>query len=1361
MIKKLSNFIVNKRTLILVIMLILAVVSMVCSQFVEINEDMTKYLPDDSNMKAGIDIMAEEFPEMETSNTIRVMFDDLTSAQKEEVLTKLSEIEHVDSVDYDAESSDYNKDNHTLYVLNLSCEYGSDEELSIQDALDSEFADYTMVWKNDDTSLPHLPFIIIATALAVLLIILFVMCGSWIEPLLFLVVIGVAVVINSGTNMILGSVASVTNSISAILQLVLSMDYSIVLMNRYRQEKELEPDSKQAMKNALTNAFSSVASSSLTTVVGLLMLVFMSFKIGANLGIVMAKGVFISMICVLTMLPGIILACDKLIQKTAKKSLHIPMNWAAKFSHKLRYVMTGLFVILFIGAYILQQQTGIAYTLVEDDVIADVFPKSNTLVMVYENQDEDKVNELIAELEKDEKVNSIMGYGTILGKPYTSGELSNELGNMGEDISLNSGVIDMLYYDYYKDGKTGTMTAAEFLSFISDTVMNDETFSDFIDDDMKKNVDMLNKFADAEALTTPMNAEELADFFDMDVGNIEDLFLLYQIDKGGASTGSMTLATFADFAINEVAKDSDYSSMFDAATLSKMEQLATFTDAKKMNTPYTYTGIASLLGMDADTTKLLFTYYYALSDGYDPGTMTLPAFVDFLQNDIANHPQFSSYFDKDTMEQIKTLAAYTDKAALQKQHSTAELASMLGIDESLVKTIFVLHNAQDVSDKTMTLAQFTGFLNSNLINDPMFGSSFDEATKTQLQTMDKLIQLAVSGQKLDAATLAGITGMEETQVNAIFAYQSATSMTLPDFLNSALQLAPDNAQLGQLNGLVQLAVSGTPLDAQTLAQTFGMENDLIQIVFRLYYGSDISGKTMSMEEAVDFFLADSVMNSYMDAARIGQLQMMQKMIKASVNGTKFTYSELANLLGMDGDMLKMLYTVHASESQINNWSLSMHTIINFLMNNSDMLGSMMGSEQINSLSTAQAIINGSVNGTSYTADQISGIMGMSKEQAQQLYLLYTSRHGDTSGWTLSVKGFIDFIIDDVISNSEYADKIDADTTDMLSSARTMVDAVISGEAYTAAEMGTLLGGLTDELESSMVELMYLYAESSENADPTWTMTLETLFNYMINDVLKDPRFESVIDADMRQKLLDAEGSLDEGKQQLVTDKYSRLIITSSYPDEGTEATAFFAKLEEYGNNNLSGNYYLVGNSAMNYEMQKTFDNELLFITLLTAFAIFLIVAFTFKSISIPLILVLLVQCGVYITVTITGIMSGSMYYLALLIVECILMGATVDYGIVLTNYYCEARKAANVKDALKTAYAGSIHTIMTSGLILVTVTGIVGGMFENPTVTSIVKTISIGSLCATLLILFVLPGVLAACDKIVTKKRDRVNDQTR
>lgn len=152
--------------------------------------------------------------------------------------------------------------------------------------------------------------------------------------------------------------------------------------------------------------------------------------------------------------------------------------------------------------------------------------------------------------------------------------------------------------------------------------------------------------------------------------------------------------------------------------------------------------------------------------------------------------------------------------------------------------------------------------------------------------------------------------------------------------------------------------------------------------------------------------------------------------------------------------------------------------------------------------------------------------------------------------------------------------------------------------------------------------------------------------------------------------------------------------------------------------------------------------------------IFLIVALTFKSLIIPLILVLLVQCGVYITVSVTSMMGGNMYYLALLIVECILMGATIDYGILLTNYYREARASMDVKDALKAAYAGSTHTILTSGLILILVTAIVGNFFDEATIAAIVKTISIGALCATLLILFVLPGVLACCDRLIVKKKN-------
>ena len=130
---------------------------------------MTKYLPDDSNMKAGIDIMEAEFPAIETYNSIRVMFDDLTDADKIAIRDQLSAIANVDHVDYDSASDEYNRDNHTLYILNMSCDYGSAQEKAIDSALKSQFASYTVVWKNNDSSIPDIPMTVIITAIAILM----------------------------------------------------------------------------------------------------------------------------------------------------------------------------------------------------------------------------------------------------------------------------------------------------------------------------------------------------------------------------------------------------------------------------------------------------------------------------------------------------------------------------------------------------------------------------------------------------------------------------------------------------------------------------------------------------------------------------------------------------------------------------------------------------------------------------------------------------------------------------------------------------------------------------------------------------------------------------------------------------------------------------------------------------------------------------------------------------------------------------------------------------------------------------------------------------------------------------------------
>ena len=241
---------------------------------------------------------------------------------------------------------------------------------------------------------------------------------------------------------------------------------------------------------------------------------------------------------------------------------------------------------------------------------------------------------------------------------------------------------------------------------------------------------------------------------------------------------------------------------------------------------------------------------------------------------------------------------------------------------------------------------------------------------------------------------------------------------------------------------------------------------------------------------------------------------------------------------------------------------------------------------------------------------------------------------------------------------------------------------------------------------------------------------------------------------MRDEITGAKDTIDSAEEQLRDDTYALAVITSAYPDESAETSAFIDGLHERCGKEITGEYYLIGNSEMVYELEAGFDRELLTITLLTAVSIFIVVALTFRSLIIPAILVFIVQCGVFVTVSAVGLYGGSIYYLALLIVECILMGATIDYGIVFTSYYREARSAEkDVRDALIAAYRGSIHTVLTSGSIMVLVTMVVGPLFGNPAIEQIVKTLSVGALSAILLILFILPALIAVFDKWICRKR--------
>lgn len=1368
--QRFANFIVSRRRIVLAIMVILSLVSAFFIPRVTINTDLTKYLADSSSMKLGMQLMEEEFPEMAQTQTIRVMAKGLTEAEKQELKDRLQDIPYVDSVSHDSGEA-YNKGDYTLYLLGTSYDYGSKEEQTIESALESDFPQYQLTVQNDDTDFSDLPPSLIILALGLLMAILFLMCSSWAEPFLFMIAIGMAVILNLGTNIFLGSISNVTFSIAAILQLVLSMDYSIILMNRYRQEKRNTADKQAAMKSALVHAFSSIASSSLTTIVGLLALVFMSFKIGMDLGIVLAKGVLISMICIFTALPGLILGSSRLIEKTAKKELHISMNPVAAFSYRFRRVLSGGFAVLFVAFYFLQGNTKTAYTLEREDPIAEIFPSSNPIVMVYPNEDEQAVREIAQAFESHAKVRSIESYATTLGRRCNVQDLAQAMGELSDNMQLDSSMLGMIYYDYFAKEELPSMSVSEFIRFLSDDVLNQNSFAQYLDSSMLEQSDRVTQFADRDALIRPMNAQELADFFGFRTQDARQLMLYFYTVNGGVDPGTMSLQSFAQFVLQEVGSNPTYSSMIEASSRSQLQTLSTFTDAKAMTAPLSTGEIAKLLSLKEDDVKLLFAFYFANSNSYQPRTMTIPAFVRFLQEDLAANPQFSGYLDSASLSQIQQLSLFTSRDQNTKQRTGMELAAVLGIEPALMDQVFSLYFGSQGG--SVTLSSFLEFLVHSILENEQFAGSFDDTAKAQLVELNGIVQASAKGEKFAPQQLSGILGLHESLTAQLFQMYFQTAqlqdthrLTLVEFTtflvndiltNSAFSGYFDDAAGAQLKSIHQLAVtaaSGQELTAAQMVPVLGIDEALLSQLVSLYFAQNTQGKTMSLEQLSDFLVTNILPNSafapYFTQESKDQLGLMNTVIKASLAETAFTDSQMAELFRMDPVVLRLIYAYSDIQDSGNaSQRLSVQELVGFILENRSSLGTVLDSSILSQLALAQTFIGGAVSGKQYSPSQLAQLLDMDADTLEQIYLLYQWQSGDTNAWKLSAQQFVSFLCSNILKDTALSQNLAGGLADELPAAKVLIDAVVSGEDYTPAKMAELLGSMTDEMDAGTVSLLYLYRASQQNSSPEWKLSIQEFFTYLNDTILEDSRFAPMIDTAMRQQIADGKTQLEEGASQLQGPHYSRLIFNTVLPGESEETTAFLDRLHQLSGEKLTGDYYLIGNSAMNYEMQQSFSGELTFITLLTAIAIFLVVALTFRSFIIPLILVCIVQCGVFITVTVIGVQGYSIYYLALLIVECILMGATIDYGILFTNNYREQRQLLPPRDALREAYHSSIHTIMTSGLIMILVTGIIGYTFWDPTIAQICRTISTGALCATLLILLILPGLLATFDRFV------------
>ena len=1349
--RKVTDFIVKARYVFLTLFVILAIFSLYLGTKVNINEDIMKYLPETSEIKIGKDIMDEEFIEQDSS-VLNVMFKGLSDTEKEDTLKKLESINGVSSVLYE-NTDEYNRDKYTLYVLNVDDYDHSKTAENVYNEV-NEMKPEAMSGSIYSEWKPVLQIWIVVVAIAMAMIILTILSESYIEPWLYLISIGVAVFINKGTNIIFPSVSNITDSIVAILQLALSMDYSIMLSNRYRQEREKEKDKTKAMKNALYNSFKAILSSSITTVVGLLALVFMSFTIGRDLGLVLAKGVVLSLVSIFFCLPGLLVLCDKLIMNSKKKTINFNLKGLGKYSYKTRWVQLVFIIVSFIAAYILKGNIGILYTGTQQDEVGKHFPSTNQIAIIYENKYDEIITKYCKSIEDDEKANQVLCYGNTINEKLAYNELNQKFKDLGQDTEIDDYLIKIIYYNYYNKNTKDSMTLSEFTKFIKSDVYSNEKVSESIDDNIKENMDLLENFATKDNVNQKRTASEIANILDMNESDANDLLIYYNSKNLDTK---MSIKDFVNFMINEVSVDPNYGSSVDANTLASLKQLQPFINTNTINRQMTSNEIANTFGIDKSLVDQLFLFYRTTQDS--KSTMTINEFANVSLN-MSNQDAYKDMFDESTIKSLNMLSTLSSEQIIANELDVSSMKTSLNnlglsLDDNTMLLLYIYYTGYNTNSK-LTL---NGFANValNMAEQDAYKSYFSEDTKKSLQTIVTLNSYYDT--VLPNANLYSMFGIDaETGAKLNYAItgdlSGSYSMTPLQFVNTLLQTPEINSELNS-NQISQLSTAlyvmsniTTTYSVDELTNALQENKTIVSVVYGVYDYQNGNLKNISVRNLINF-LYENKSNPFL-SDKLSTASTMLDLTYKIVNNTntRYTYKEMAALIEQNESTVKNIYGV-ADYSGLTT-TMNPLEFVNLILNNKDneLLKGKIDNSTISTLNLVKKVMESTLNNTKYNATDLAKLLGSDKDTLSLVLSLYNSRYIKANS-TISLIGFTNFIISDVIPNPTYSSKIDNESKDKLNTVNAIMNNTLNGTKYNSLDLYNVLNKLSDGLDYNLIDIVYTYYGSKNNYDDSWKLTVEEIVNYLNNDLLKDEKYSSFLDADMTKTIKDAKNTIDDAKKLLVSDKYSRAIINSKYGAEDKDTFKFIQNaLDTVGENE---GVYVVGESPMALEMSQSFNGELNYITILTMIFIFVVVAITFKDLLVPLILVLMIQCAVYVTMAVLSITGSSVYFIALLIVQAILMGATIDYAIVYTTYYKEMRETMGVRDSLVNAYNKSIHTILSSSSILIIVTLVVAS-FSEAIPAMICKTVSEGTFCSVILILFVLPGVLAAFDKLICRK---------
>lgn len=1072
----------------IVLFAIAAVLSAVTMGKIAINYNLADYLGNDTQTKIALDIIEYEFG---STGNLQVMVKNVSPETADEICDKIQSVDNVLNVNFDKYDKSYYKNGNALFIViidgddysDAAKQVSADIKTALSDYSGAEYGGTTIEKQSLQDAITNEMVYILAISLCLVVAILLITSESWLEPLVLLAASGVAILINRGTNFFFGEISYITNSISAILQLALSIDYSIVLLHTYRREKATAENNGAAMSSAIKAVVKPVSASALTTIAGLLALLFMSFRIGFDIGIVLMKGIVISAVTAVTLLPALVLLLDKPMKKTSKKAF-VPKGKAfCNTAFKAGKVIVPVALVLIIVCGVLQAGNGYLFTDTKagNTAISDVFGNNNSVVVVYKNSENNYENEKkLADLlydyrTKDGKsvLSDYTAYTNTVREQYDTQKVVQKM-----ELSEHDAELLFTMYNLYRNPDDVKMSFADFVAFSNGLLETDEDAKDFVDGDTSKTLKTLERIS--EIIGNDLTAEELYEKLTTGVmeGTDIELFSLKQL--------------YGLYFYDEVTEKS------------------------------------------VDFTTML-KFFIAASENENVGAM----------------------FDDETVAQLKNLSDGIAQFETQMEMPT---------DGAKLKGWFYQNCGVLLTDEQIAQI-YAGY----------FASTGEPESET-IPFLPLMKFLAASGQITDQSAIQTINGYAQLYitVNAKYGYESF----LPVLTN------------------VATALSGT-------APQIDVTNESVQQIYIMY------------------FYANSLFQ------------------KGRINGKTFANYALATD--------KTNAVVHAQLTDDNRNRLAdMLTVAKYYANES--LMNFDGAYQ--TFAAMQSELLRETGSSAIEKDKISGV-----------YIKYAVSDGNTLTQPMMAYELLDFVSENMDTNSLLKNKM-----------------------------------------------------SQEN----------------------------------RRKVVDAQADIEKAEDLFMGDNYSRMLLSVDLPNESDDTTEFVEYLSEQVKNVFGEQACIAGEIVSTYDLEQSFAHDNLFITVFTLISIFVIVMIIFKSISLPAILVAIIQGAIFIAMS-TQLLGNGIFFMSYIVSTCILMGSTIDYGILMSSNYIAYRSEFDKKQSLSMSVEAAMPTVFTSGLILTVCGFVIHFISSQNSISTVGLLIGIGAICSVVMITVVLPSVLYLFDKFVLK----------